>query len=99
MLANAFLNSSHFHSILWIYRLSNNKSVKPGPGVIKLFPCSTQLSIKLIMLINVKMPTIVGILSFVSMIKTATENLKARNIFIFKHFCFYERLKFHAQLS
>ena len=37
-----------------------------GPEVIKLFSCSTQLSIKFFLLINVKMPTIVGILTFVS---------------------------------
>ena len=36
----------------------------PGPEVIKLFPCSTQLSMKFFLLINVKMPTIVGILTF-----------------------------------
>ena len=65
--------------------------VEPGPGVIKLFSCSTQLSTKFqlliktkiltkkflalslsgvvfIMLINVKMPTIVGILTFMSRI-------------------------------
>ena len=64
----------------------------PGPEVIKLFSCSTQLSAKFqllikakyrqmkkflalslpdvvfIMLINVKMPTIVGILTFMSRI-------------------------------
>ena len=39
----------------------------PGPKVIKCFSCSTQLSTKFILLINVKMPTIVGILTFVSM--------------------------------
>ena len=33
----------------------------PGPEVIILFSCSTQLSLKFILLINVKMPTIVGI--------------------------------------
>ena len=32
-----------------------------GPEVIKLFSCSTQLRLKFILLINVKMPTIVGI--------------------------------------
>ena len=32
-----------------------------GPEVIKLFPCSTQLSMKFIMLINVKVPPNVGI--------------------------------------
>ena len=34
---------------------------------------------KFILLINVKMPTIVGILTFISMINTASERLKARN--------------------
>ena len=34
--------------------------------VIKYFTCSTQLSTKFILLINVKMPTIVGILTFIS---------------------------------
>ena len=34
---------------------------RSDPKVIKLFSCSTQLSTKFILLINVKMPTIVGI--------------------------------------
>ena len=38
----------------------------PGPEVIKLFSCSTQLSMKFFLLINVKMPTVVGILTFMS---------------------------------
>ena len=42
----------------------------PGLEVIKLFSSSSQLSTKLIVLINVKMPTIVGILTFISMINT-----------------------------
>ena len=33
------------------------------------------------MFINVKMPTVVGILTFISMINTTSERLKARNIF------------------
>ena len=32
--------------------------------VINVFSCSTQLSMKFFLLINVKMPTIVGILTF-----------------------------------
>ena len=40
----------------------------PGPVVIKLFSCSAQLRLKFILLINVKMPTIVGILTFISRI-------------------------------
>ena len=39
-----------------------------GPEVIKLFSCSAQLRLKFILLINVKMPTIVGILTFISRI-------------------------------
>ena len=67
---------------------------KTGPEVIKLFPCSTQLSTKFILLINVKMPTIVGILTFISMINTTSERLKARNFFICRYFSVYEPLKF-----
>ena len=74
-------------------------ALQSGPEVIKLFSCSTQLSIKFILLINVKMPTIVGILTFISMINTTSEGLKARNFFICRHFSFYEQLKFRAQLS
>ena len=39
-----------------------------GPEVIKRFSCSAQLRLKFILLINVKMPTIVGILTFISRI-------------------------------
>ena len=69
-----------------------------GPEVIKCFPCSTQLSTKFILLIKVKMPTIVGILTFISMINT-TERLKARNFFVCLYFSFYEQLIFRPQLS
>ena len=44
------------------------RGFRPGPEVIQLFSCSTQLSLKFILLINVKMPTIVGILTFISRI-------------------------------
>ena len=71
----------------------------PCPEVIKLFPCSTQLSTKFILLINVKMPTMIGILTFISMINIISERLTARIFFIFRYFSFYEKLIFHAQLS
>ena len=71
----------------------------PGPEVIKLISCSIKLSMKSIMLINVKMPTIVGILTFISTINTTLYRLKARELFIFQYFSFYVQLKFHAQLS
>ena len=44
----------------------NKKDRSPGPEVIKLFSCSTQLSMKFFLLLNVKMPTVVGILTFMS---------------------------------
>ena len=75
------------------------KEFQPGPEVIKLFSYSTQLSKKFILLINVKMPTVVGILTFISMINTSSEGLKARNFFICWYFSCNEQLKFLAQLS
>ena len=72
---------------------------KPGPEVTKLFSCSTQLSMEFILLINVKMPTIVSILTFICMINTIFERLKAKHFFIRQHFSFYEQLKFQAQFS
>ena len=72
---------------------------RAGPDVIKLFSCSTQLSTKFILLINVKMSAIAGILTFISLINTTFESLKARNSFTFRYFSFFEQLKFCAQLS
>ena len=57
--------------MLCSYELSMKRSFitsGPGPEVIKLFSCSAQLRLKFILLINVKMPTIVGILTFISRI-------------------------------
>ena len=54
---------------------------------------------KFIMLIKVKIPTIVGILTFIIMINTSSEDLKERKIIIFQHFSLHEQLKFQAQLS
>ena len=72
----------------------------PGPEVIKLFSRSTQLSMKFFLLINVKMPTIVGILTFMrrknSILDLSEPKKKAEFLYIF---IFYEHLKFHAQLS
>ena len=50
----------------------------PGLEVIKLFSCSSQLSTKFILLINVKMPTII------STINTTSELFKAGNFFTFR---------------
>ena len=72
---------------------------RSGPEVKKIVSYSTQLSTKFILLINVKMPTSVGILTFMSMINTTSERHKTRNFFICRGFSFFEQLNFHAQLS
>ena len=64
------------------------KSNKPGPEVIKLFTCSTQLSMKFFIVINIKMPTIVGVLTFMSRKNTILglsepENVEFPDIYIF----------------
>ena len=84
---------------LAFYSLYTNHIFPSGPEDIPLFTCSTQLSMKFIMLINVKMPTIVGILTFISIINTTSERLKARNFFICQYCSFYEQLNSRAQLS
>ena len=38
----------------------------PGPELIKPFSCSTQLSLKFILLVNFKIATINGIFGFIS---------------------------------
>ena len=49
-------------------------------------------------LYHVKMPTSVGILTFISMINTASESLKVREVSILLHLSVYEQLNFHAQM-
>ena len=66
---------------------------RSGPEVIRLFSCSTQLSMKFILLVNVKMQKIVGILTCISMINRTSERLKERNFFICPYFSFYEQDK------
>ena len=78
---------------------SHNTMKTTRPRGYKTLFIPNQLRTKFILLINVKMPTIVGILTFISMINTTSETLKARNFFIRGYFSFCEQLKFHAQLS
>ena len=84
----------------WYLSMVDQRMLKlTRPEVIKLFSYSTQLGTKFTLLINVKMPTIVGILTFISMINTPPERLITRNFFICWYFNVYEHLKFRAQLS
>ena len=54
------------------------------PEVIKPFPHSTQPSTTFIRLTNVKLPTIVGILTLIIMTSTLPGSLRAREVFIFQ---------------
>ena len=68
------------------------------PRVYIFFSCSTQLRMKFFLLKNVKMPTIVGILTFVSG-KNSILGLFEPKKGDFLYYYTYEHLKFHAQLS
>ena len=67
--------------------------------VLKLSSYSTPLSTKFNLLINVKLPTIVVILTFISMINTTSERPKARNFLICLYFSFYEQFSCTVELS
>ena len=98
--ANVYLSVS----IQKLYDFGNCFVVLPwwhtsGPKVIKLFSCSAQLRLKFILLINVKMPTIVGILTFISRINYRLLSSKPSISIYLGYFRLYEQLKLQAQLS
>ena len=70
--------------------------LQPGLEVIKLFSCSSQLRLKFILLINVKMLTSVGILTFMSRINYKLLSFEPEVSTKFDYFNIYAQLKFHA---
>ena len=68
------------------------------PQSNKTFFSSAQLRLKFILLINVKMPTIVGILTFMSRIYYRLDILNPVSIHL-DYFGIYEQFKVYAQLS
>ena len=56
------------------------------------------MNMKFILLINVKMPTIVGTLTFIGMKNTTPERMRNESSSFFQNFSFYEQLKFYARL-
>ena len=58
--------SKLFFGIKRYFEISVFEISRVGPEVMKLFSSSNQLSMKFFLLINVKMPTNVGILTFMS---------------------------------
>ena len=77
-----FFKIESFQKFFQDYHLSVQQ-FESRPAIIKLFSCSTQLSTEFNLLINVKMPTIVGILTFISMINTTSERLKQETSLFF----------------
>ena len=76
-------------SELGLHFLHNSPKMVLGPKVIKHFSCSAQLSMKFFLFINVKMPTIVGILTFMSRKNSViglSEPKKRLNFLIFLYF-------------
>ena len=71
----------------------------PGPDVIKHFSCSTKLSMKYFLPINIKMPTIVGNLTFMSRKNSILGLPEPEKCRISWYFHTYEHSKFYAQLS
>ena len=92
-------------SVFWISEMYSSGAWsfcsrgKSGTEVIKLFSCSNQLGMKFFLLINVKMPIIVGILTFMSGKNSILDLPEPKKSRISWYFYTYERLEFHAQLS
>ena len=70
-----------------------------GPKDLKLFFMLNSAQHKIYPTHKSYNATIVVILTFISMINTTSERLKARKFFTFPYFSFYEQLKFRTQLS
>ena len=70
-----------------------------GPEVIKLFSCSTHLSMIFFLHINVKMPTIVGILTFMNMKNSIISLPEPKNAEFPVIFILMSIKDFHAQLN
>ena len=66
---------------------------------MKLFSCSTQLSMKFSLLINMKMSTIVGIFIFISREIFMSAMFSKKEFAISSYLIFISMKKIHAQLS
>ena len=69
------------YTLLSTFKSTLEKIKSSGPKVMKLFFILNTAEHEIYPAHNVKMPTIVGILTFISMINTTSERLKARNLF------------------
>ena len=81
---------------LQVYRKSDYDMIarKPGPEVIKLFPCLTQLSTKFKLLIKTELPTNEEVYCFKSLRCCIYHANKCKNANNCWHFNIYEQDKF-----
>ena len=93
------VNKLYFPKYLITYRPGRPQSYKTFFVLNSTEHKFIMLMLKCQRLLAFKMLTIVDILTFISMINTTSERLKARNFFICRYFKLYEQLKFCAQLS
>ena len=95
----AHLQVGHYQTTKMDRPVSDLLAYLPDPEVIKHFSCSTQLSMKFVLLINLKLLTTAN--SFL-LNTTEHENSSANkyeNANSGWHFHIYMQRKFHAQLS
>ena len=76
-----------------------NNLEQTGSEVIKLFSCSTQLSMKFQLLIKTEIPTNENVSCFKSLRCCIYHANKCKNANDCRHFNIYEQDKFHSQLS
>ena len=86
-------------NLFMTYGMCQKKRFWSGPEVIKLFSYTTQLSMKIFLLINIKMPTVVGILIFISRTNFMLSSALQEKSLNWWYLIFYKRNKFHSQLS
>ena len=72
---------------------------RPGPEVRKLFSCSTQLSMKFVLFINLKILTKVLNFFHAQLSWASSAELSMKKVLFFWYFYLYDQVKFHAQLS
>ena len=72
---------------------------RPGPEVRKLFSCSTQLSMKFVLFINLKILTKVLNFFHAQLSWASSAELSMKKVLFFWYFYLYDQVKFHAELS
>ena len=87
-------NKIFFFSVCRTVLIQNIRTQRPGPDVIKLYSCTTQLRMKFSLLINRKMPTTVGIFLFISRENFMLSKVSKKEFVIVNNLGFISRTNF-----